>query len=135
MEDVSRDIVYEFLFSVLVILVTVIIIILAKKFGRIKNGAWGPELNLLTYGFLWETIISAMRGEPYWMGFSMDAKFKPLLLAFIMIGNSFLLAWNLKLDDKIPTQKGMWATWLKFSRGFLGTCSLLIFLAIDTYWE
>jgi hypothetical protein len=121
------------------VLFTVVLIVLIKVFGNLKTGLIGPELNLLTYGFLWDTISGATRGENYWPHITPElTAFKTLILIFIVFINTVLMAWNFKLADQVEninlytkSQK----KWRKLWSTFFGVLSFIFFLTIKTFWE
>ncbi len=126
-------------FAFATVLVTVVLIILIKVFGKLKTGLIGPELNLLTYGALWDTISTAAKGQDYWIHISPDfTAFKSLFLILIALCNTILMAWNFKLANRIETEyfyKKSRKNWLKIWSTFLGLIGLMNFLILKTFWE
>jgi hypothetical protein len=129
----------NFGFAFATVLVTVIIIILYKVSGKLKTGFIGPELNLLTYGSLWDTVSIAARHQPYWIHINAELlPFKILLLILISIANTVIMAWNFKLANRIETeyfQKNSQKVWLKIWSIFWGLIGIMTFFILKTFWE
>jgi hypothetical protein len=49
----------ELIYAVLTVIITIVLIIGLKIYGNLPIENIGPELNILTYGFMWDTILSA----------------------------------------------------------------------------
>jgi hypothetical protein len=120
------------------VLFTVVLIVLLKVFGNLKTGLIGPELNLLTYGSLWDTIAGATRGQTYWKNITPELiTYKALILIFIVFINTVLMAWNFKLADQVngyqysTSQK----RWRMFWSTFFGVLSFVFYITMKTFWE
>ena len=93
------------LIATLTIIGTVILIIVLKRLAKIPIGSIGLDCNLLTYGYLWDTIMDAMRGD-YWTHFPKQyEQFKPIILACIIILNLILLLENMRLSHNLEIKK------------------------------
>lgn len=121
------------------VLFTVVLIVLIKVFGNLKTGLIGPELNLLTYGSLWDTISGAARGENYWKHIAPDlTAFRALILIFVVFINTVIMAWNFKLSDQVENDHlytNSQKMWRKLWSTFFGVLSFVFFLTVKTYWE
>src|ERR1700709_590897 len=73
-----------------------------KKFGNVENSNIGPELNLLTYGYISDTIVKAINGDKYWHSFNGPLT-RSWILFIITFLNLILLFWNLKLEQSNKT--------------------------------
>jgi hypothetical protein len=118
-----------------VIIAAIGLIILIKKFGKVPIGHVGPDMNLLTYGFLWDTIFAALQGEHYFS--RIEPAFngeRGLILAAIAIGNLILLAWNFQVVQEIESARKINQRaklgGKRFLSLFLGLMSLFAFLVI-----
>ena len=136
----------EFFYSFLTVFITVILITIVKVFGGISiNGtAIGTDLNLVTYGFIWDICTKALRGHDFWPRFSVNLTFlnKPVILLLIFVGNFLIMALNLKLEDIVNQRQntGVQPAWvtqmlLKPSVIALGVFSLIIFLLLNSAWS
>lgn len=122
--------------------VTVGLIILMRMFGKLPLSLFGPDLNLLTYGFLWDTSIKAIRGIDYWPNF--DPSVWPInkgtTLLVVALVNLILLAWNFKLSHKVAATyqksgRSAYTEWiLKPFVIALGMTSLILFLLLQSMW-
>ncbi|MBD2752603.1 hypothetical protein [Spirosoma validum] len=125
--------------SFLTILVTVILIVFVKIYSKIPSGAIGPELNLLTYGTLWDLIISAMKGEDYWKNIEPTLlPYKSFILTFIVILNFVMMAWNFKLANLIEKKRSLSMHTKKQLKGvslFLGLISLCFYTVFQVFWK
>ena len=126
-------------YAVLTVLVTVVFVIFVRVFGKLPTSLVGPDLNLLTYGFLWDTTAKALRGVEYW------PRFNPLLwrvnkattLFAIAFVNLIVLGGNLKFAHSVEKmEKGRLRTWVfcPLVNAF-GVFSLILFLWIQAAWE
>jgi hypothetical protein len=130
----------EFFYSILTVFVTVILLIVVKEFGNIPTSplSVGTNLNVLTYGFLWDTSIKALRGQDFWTRFPLNSVFftKPVILFLIFVVNFLIMAWNLKLEhmfnERIKDKKSQ--NGLKVTIIALGCFSLIIFLILNSAW-
>jgi hypothetical protein len=126
------------------------LVVLIKVFGNINCNivSIGTDFNLLTYGFLWDTSATALRGETYWPRFPSDpsfTKFKPIILLAIFIANFLFMALNLKLVDivqartqnpTIPTSSRVITKWLLSPAAIaLGFVSLSFYILINSAWN
>ena len=137
-----------FFYAFLSVIGTVILVTLVKVFGNLPTSilSLGTDLNLLTYGFLWDTSVKALRGQEFWSRFPQeDLSFlnKPTILVCIFIFNFLLMAFNLKLEHRVTERKksnheksSSWVTYWVLKPGVLalGVFSLLIFLFINAAW-
>jgi hypothetical protein len=126
-------------YAVLTVLGIVGLVAAARAFGKLKPTRLGPDLNLLTYGFLWDISLKALRGGDYWSKFHADQWpiNKPTTLFVIALVNVLFTAWNMKLDESIGA-KGAAGFKLFMTRVLsltLGTTSLLMFLAVSSILE
>lgn len=132
----------ELFYAALSAFVIVGLITLMRMFGNLPLSLFGPDLNLLTYGFLWDISIKAVRGIDYWPRF--DPSVWPLnkgtTLLVIALLNVILLAWNLKLSRKVETiyeksGRSKYTEWLlKPFVIALGIVSLVLFLLLQSMW-
>src|SRR6266436_6780723 len=85
------------------VFITVVVILAMRRFGKLPIPLFGVDLNLLTYGYLWDTAWKALRGTPYWPRWdgTLLAMNKPTVLFLVCLLNFFLLAWNMKILHKI----------------------------------
>lgn len=144
----------EFFYSFLTVFITVILITTVKVWGGISiNGtAIGTDLNLATYGFIWDICTKALRGQDFWPRFSVSLTFlnKPVILLLIFVGNFLIMALNLKLEDIVNQRQNIsvqpeqnirvqpkWVTQmlLKPLVIALGVFSLIIFLLLNSAWS
>lgn len=126
-------------YAVLTVLVTVAFVIVVRVFGKLPVSLVGPDLNLLTYGFLWDAAEKALRGAEYW------PRFTPLAwninrgttLFVIAAFNFIALGANMKLAQRVEKAKANFAiNWLlRPLVTALGVFSLLLFLWIQAAWE
>jgi hypothetical protein len=126
-------------YAALTAFVTVFFLVVVRIFGKLPVPFVGPDLNLLTYGFLWDTTVKALRGAEYW------PRFQPLAwnlnrgttLFVIATFNLLALAANMKLAhrvEKLP--EGFTRKWLlRPLITALGVLSLIVFLWIQAAWE
>ena len=96
----------DFLYSVITVTVAVFLLIGIKVFGGIKykfHLEMPSDMSLLTYGFLCDTGIKALKGDGYWPRYDPLICFgvnKPTILVLVILLNVVLLAVNLKLSSK-----------------------------------
>jgi len=137
----NNEMVLDIVSALMTVLVTIALLVGIKKFGNIKIGLVGPEFNLLTYGYLWDTCLLALRGENYWTLIpSYLIPFKSFLLLAIVLFNAVLMVINLKIANKIDTetesrsdiQKKRNYKMLSF---FLGTLALFLFIIFKAFWK
>jgi hypothetical protein len=132
----------DLFYAALTVVVTVFLIIGARVFGNLPVSSPGLDFNLLTYGFLWDTAIRAIRNIDYWPRF--DQKHWPInkasTLVVIALLNLIFLAWNMKLTNHIEKQSGnarnrLYVTlFLKPFSLALGLVALIAFLLINSLW-
>jgi len=126
-------------YPVLTVFVTVVFVIIVRRFGELPVSFVGPDLNLLTYGFLWDTAVKALRGDRYWPGFKPLAwnVNKGTTLFVIAAFNLIVLAANMKLADRVEAAKaGRLRKWVLRPLVFvLGVFSLIVFLSVQAAWE
>src|SRR5262245_57369627 len=127
------------IYAALTVVVTVVFVIVVRVFGNLPVSLVGPDLNLLTYGFLWETSTKALRGVEYWPRFAplfwnINRPTTLFALAFL---NLLLLGANLKLAYRVESMKDTTQRkWLwKPIVNALGVFSLILFLLIHAAWE
>lgn len=125
----------ELCYASLTVIITVLLVLGLKAYGNIPTDNIGPDLNLLTYGFLWDTVFQAIRSGNYWPQFPEDLKdYKIVLLMFIVIANTILMAVNFKLAYRTQvTYSFTDKQRLRFLTFFLGIVSLVIFLVLRVY--
>jgi len=126
-------------YPILTVFVTVVFVIIVRRFGELPVSFVGPDLNLLTYGFLWDTAVKALRGDQYWPGFKPLAwnVNKGTTLFVIAAFNLIVLAANMKLADRVEAAKaGRLRKWVLRPLVFvLGVFSLIVFLSVQAAWE
>ncbi len=125
--------IFELAAASLTVIVTIILVIFLKVYGNLPVGNIGPELNLLTYGFLWDTVLKAVTGS-YWKHFPQDIEnLKPLVLIGVVLLNVVLMAINFKLAYRLEEgtieNRGL----TRFGVFFLGIVSLMIFLVLKVF--
>lgn len=127
----------KLLYALLTAVVLVVVVLVMKRFGELKRQNFGVELNLLTYGFLAETVITALKGNEYWPNFNNDYLLsKGAILFIIAISNLFIMGFNFKLEEKTSTIENKWKKACnQFLVGIMGCISLTIFLALNIYWS
>ena len=128
--------------AVITVFITVVVILAMRRFGNLPVALFGVDLNLLTYGYLWDTASKALRGTPYWPRWNgpLLEMNKPTVLLLICLLNFFLLAWNMKILHKIErytaakTHLGYtnWL-WKPVAIGF-GLTSLIAFIFFNAMW-
>ena len=136
--------------SLLTVFCTVVLVVLIKVFGGINCNisSIGADFNLLTYGFLWDTSTTALRGKEYWPRFPSDpsyTQFKPIVLLAIFIFNFLFMALNLKLVDIIqartqnsasPARSRVVTKWILIPAAIsLGFVSLAFYIFINSIWN
>jgi hypothetical protein len=136
--------------SLFTVFCTVVLVVLVKVFGNINCNisSIGTDFNLLTYGFLWDTSATALRGQEYWPRFPSDpsySQFKPIVLLAIFIANFLFMALNLKLVDiiqartqnpAIPARSRVVTKWLLSPSAIsLGFVSLVFYIYINSIWN
>lgn len=115
----------------------VFFIYLIKRFGGIKTGFLGPELNAFTFGFLCDDLVTAMQSKSYWSEYPYQEG-KSLVLGSLLVLNLVLFAWNLKIDDKLDTHRwrGSHSTFREqFLSVFYGILAVGIYLVIKVAWN
>jgi hypothetical membrane protein len=137
-------------YAIITVVITVFFVQLIRKFGNVPSGLVGPELNLLAYGFLWDTTVKALRGVEYWPRFEQFVwSFgngtalhvnKGTTLFIMSFLNLVVMGANLKLsnyaEESIKTKPKGWRTrLLKCSVTSLGTFSMFLFLFVQSIWE
>jgi hypothetical protein len=126
-------------YAMLTVFVTVVLVTLVRVFGKLPVSLVGPDLNLLTYGFLWDTGAKALRGVTYWPQFKplIFEINKPTTLFVLALLNLLLLGANLKFAHLVEnTPKSARRTWLYSPLvNALGVFSLILFLWIQAMWE
>lgn len=148
-KDIQNSIsIEELIFSISTVFVTVILLIMVKTFGNIpiSSVGIGTDLNLLTYGFLWDTCTKALRDQPFWPRLSLEQSFfsKQFVLLIVFTVNFMIMAGNFKLEHQIekrlkepaPSQRKIRVTnWLlkPFSVAS-GVFSLILFLFLTSMW-
>ena len=131
---------HDFLYAIFAVIVTVLILFGVRWYGNIPNSSLCIDLNLLTYGFLWDVAIKAVREREYWPRFDeslLDLNKGTTLLSIALL-NFVFMACNFKLVNKINSSKNpdgkiplhVRMTMLPFVFGF-GFASLIIFLFIQ----
>jgi hypothetical protein len=99
----------KFFLALIAIIIAVVLIAVLKRFGGIKAGRIGPELNLFTYGYLGDTFIKAMNKEKYWPQFPPEFDDVKIWVLFILAtANLVLMGYNFKLDstmDHLPSSR------------------------------
>ena len=90
--------------SALIIFFTILLIYCLKIFANIKVNliSIGTDLNLFTFGFLFDIALRAMEGKEYWSNYSQILS-KNYLLLMIFTGNALIMMLNFKLEDHIAT--------------------------------
>jgi len=126
-------------YAVLTVFVTVVFVTALRVFGKLPVSLIGPDLNLLTYGFLWDTASKALRGAEYWPRFVPLAwnVNRPTTLFVISAVNLLALGSNMKLAHLVEgMKKGGLKDWvLRPLVTMLGVFSLFVFLLIQSSWE
>ncbi|MEP6669104.1 MAG: hypothetical protein ABJF10_08130 [Chthoniobacter sp.] len=126
-------------YAILTVFVTVWLVVLVRVFGKLPVSLVGPDLNLLTYGFLWDTAMKALKEQPYWPSFEplLLGINKPTTLFTIALLNFILLAANFKIAYRVEKMTdGVLKTWIgKPSVTTLGVFSLIVFLWAQAKWE
>ena len=124
--------------SLLTVGVTVFLIHFVRKFGNIPTGFMGPDLNLLSFGFLWDTIVKSVLDGNYWPGFpEADTALLPkaVTLAIVVFFNIVLLLGNFKLAAQVPSWENVALRALgKSFITFLGILSGMFFVFAQTAW-
>lgn len=128
----------ELFYSLLVVILTVFVVVLVKRYGNIPGTSIGTDLNILTYGFLCDIAIKAIRGIEYWEKYSPAHVYelpKPTVLLLIFLINTLLMAWNFKITYRATTENGAVSNWLlkPLSISF-GLVSLIFFLVCRVAW-
>jgi hypothetical protein len=123
----------------LTVFVTVIFINIIRTFGKLPVSFVGPDLNLLTYGFLFDTTLKALRGTVYWPHFHslLGEINRPTTLFVISLINLLALGFNMKLahqaEKMANSRVKTWA--MKPLITAIGVFSLVIFLFAQAAWE
>ena len=125
---------YELAVAILTAVATVLLIQFFRKFAKIPTDGIGLDLNLLTYGFLWDTVLNATEGK-YWDKFPEGSKeFKPLLLIAIVFANLLLTLQNMRLTYEIEgLSESIEKKKKKFRSYYMGIVSLIIFLILKVF--
>lgn len=132
----------DLVYAVLTVFITVVIILAIRRFGNLPVALFGVDLNLLTYGYLWDTAQKALRGTSYWPRWNgpLLEMNKPTVLFLICLLNLFLLAWNMKILDKIERYTKAkihlgYTNWVlrPVAIGF-GLTSLVAFIVFNAMW-
>lgn len=133
--------------SGLVIFFTVLFVYILKKFASISIEliSIGTDLNLFTFGFLFEIVLKAMKGEPFWLNYDSQTLSeilpKSYLLLLIFTGNALVMMGNFRLESHIDDKTQANSTFRNTSRFkyflrplviFLGIVSLTIYLALTS---
>ncbi|MFT3934820.1 MAG: hypothetical protein QM726_14440 [Chitinophagaceae bacterium] len=119
----------ELIWAVTTIGIAVGVIYFIKWLADYEAGPVGLELNLLTYGYLADTIIKAAEEGKYWHLYSSNLIPKNLLLTIIVIGNFVMLGINIKYEIKIRAITARWPRlFMKFKMQLLGLISAALFL-------
>jgi hypothetical protein len=126
-------------YAVLTVAVVVVLVTAARAFGKLKPTRLGPDLNLLTYGFLWDTTLKAVQNKEYWPNFQ-AAQWpvnKATTLLVIALVNVVFTAWNMKLDESIsaPGVTGFKLFMRRTLSLAVGITSLVMFLGISSILE
>jgi hypothetical protein len=126
-------------YPILTVCVTVVLIIVIRKYGKLPVSSMGPDLNFLTYGFLWDTTVKGFKGENYWPYFHplIGHINKPTTLFIIAVFNLMILGSNMKLAFKTENMTDGWRKkWVaKPLVSAAGCVSLIIFLWVQATWE
>ena len=127
-------------YALLSVFITVVVILLIRLYGKLPVTLFGVDLNLLSYGYLWETCLKAIRGHSYWPRLTSPSINKPLLLFVICLLNVLLLAWNMKILHNIETNVGT-GTKIRYTNWFLrpvaiafGFTGLVAFILFNSMW-
>jgi hypothetical protein len=130
----------DFAYAVITVVISVVVILAMRRFGNLPIALFGVDLNLLTYGYLWDTAGKALKGAEYWPRWNraLLELNKPTVLFLICLMNLFLLAWNMKLLDKIERSINTNVLYtnlaLKPFSIALGLTSLVAFLFFNSVW-
>lgn len=126
--------IFELIAASLTIIITILLVVGLKVYGNLPVSNIGPELNLLTYGFLWDTVLKAINGS-YWLNFPKNIEnIKPLILIGVILLNIVLMAINFKLAYKL--EEGLLESHKPTNRFlvyFIGIVSLTIFLVLKVF--
>ena len=126
--------------GVLTVAVTIGLVLVVKHVAKIKNGNIGPELNLLTFGFLWDTIAMAMSQKNYWHRMPPAlATGKAIVLGFLVVINFALMMVTIADADKLEKHRNSLSLTevkrLRLKTTSFGVLSLSFFLLIKTFWD
>ena len=90
--------------SGLIIFFTILLIYILKFLTNIKVDpiSIGTDLNLFTFGFLFDIALKAMEGKEYWSNYSYLLS-KNYLLLIIFTTNALIMMANFKLENHITT--------------------------------
>ena len=93
--------------SGLIIFFTILLIYILKFLTNIKVDliSIGTDLNLFTFGFLFDIALKAMEGKEYWSNYSYLLS-KNYLLLIIFTANALIMMVNFKLENHITTVIG-----------------------------
>jgi hypothetical protein len=126
--------------ALLTVFIAVVLLILIRLFGKLPVSLFGLDLNLLTYGYLWDTALKALRNQTYWPRLSDPSINKAVLLFVICLCNFIFLAWNMKILDSIEKNASSQAriaytNWvLKPLAMALGLTSVIAFIGFNSLW-
>lgn len=99
-------------------------------------GNVGCDLNILTFGFLWDVILKAIAGSYFEKLPTGLAPYKALVLASVIILNFFFVLINLRISaslDKRPAGLSIRPFWLRFWAYFVGLLGVFIFVTLKIY--
>ncbi|BDT67609.1 hypothetical protein os1_17860 [Comamonadaceae bacterium OS-1] len=131
----------NFGYSLLTVFLVVMFIGILRAFAGINKTALGPELNLLTYGFLVDVAMKAIRNKPYWPRYSTpwdwDVQYKPTVLFLIALMNFILMIWNIKVAEPRVVSGTLEkpSIWRSAFSAVLGLLSLLTYFVCQSCWE
>jgi len=129
-------------YALITVFISVVVILAMRRFGNLPVALFGVDLNLLTYGYLWDTATKALKGTEYWPRLNGTVLYvnKPTILLVTCLLNLFLLAWNMKLLDKIEantagkTRVGYTNFVLRPFAIAIGLTSLIAFIFFNSAW-
>jgi hypothetical protein len=139
----------NFGYSLLTVFLVVVFIGFLRVVAGVNKTPLGPELNLLTYGFLVDVVMKALRGQPYWEHYSrpwtLGLQYKATFLFLIALLNFILMMWNIKVAEpkavKVKCEGEEKEVLVKptllrsaFS-ALLGLASLLTYFVCQSCWE
>jgi hypothetical protein len=129
-------------YAIITVFISVIVILAIRRFGNLPVALFGVDLNLLTYGYLWDTTAKALKGAEYWPRWSgtLFQLNKATVLFVICLLNLFLLAWNMKILDKIEVNSraktsAHYTNWILRPVAIaFGLTSLIAFILFNSVW-